>query len=416
MRTLGGNSRAPYEPATVEPTNNFHHALRSSKIELGVEGKHLSFTMPFDLINQRLQVTITLRRYFSCICASVKIQEFSVKNLDTIFTLQSLEVHKGLFRLVSEILAITTSGTVSTKKLSGPPKLFPVIQIMDSAPQTESTLHALVEILTRHPIEGREIVESVIGKNKPHKIDNTLVLIDKQGVLSYLPSGCTRYQVEGNLQRFQNASSLLEFAHAIRHDIRAGFISGYATDRVINDSKYFLPDSVSSQRMWDLLVKEFSIQYDFEQGGNLATTANSISTSTSLPMQQTKIVVQQFFSKEFSMGDQYNITGQAGAIGPNSKAEKNTFNQVLQYAASSLDLHALAGELATLRKSMREQATEVEHDQAVARIGAAETAAKQQDGAGALEHLKSAGKWALDVATTIGTTVAAQAIQTAAGL
>ena len=72
------------------------------------------------------------------------------------------------------------------------------------------------------------------------------------------------------------------------------------------------------------------------------------------------------------MGDQYNVTGQIGAIGPNAKAENNTFNQVMQQAASNLDLPALAAELATLRNSMRNQATEIEHDQAVASIGAAE--------------------------------------------
>ncbi|MDO9482596.1 MAG: hypothetical protein Q8S96_06500 [Hydrogenophaga sp.] len=129
-----------------------------------------------------------------------------------------------------------------------------------------------------------------------------------------------------------------------------------------------------------------------------------------------QVIVQQFFSKDISMGDQYNVTGQVGAIGPNAKAENNTFNQVLQQAASSIDLPALAAELASLRNSLRQQATEIEHDQAIACIGAAESAAKKQDGAGALGHLKSAGKWAFDVATKIGTTVAAKAIQTAMGL
>lgn len=129
-----------------------------------------------------------------------------------------------------------------------------------------------------------------------------------------------------------------------------------------------------------------------------------------------QVFVQQFFSEEISMGDQYNVTGQIGAIGPNAKAENNTFNQVIQQAASNLDLPALAAELATLRKSMRDQATEIEHDQAVVSIGAAESSAKKQDAAGALEHLKSAGKWAFDVATKIGTIVAAKAIQTAIDL
>jgi hypothetical protein len=129
-----------------------------------------------------------------------------------------------------------------------------------------------------------------------------------------------------------------------------------------------------------------------------------------------QIVVQQFFSKEISMGDQYNVRGQVGAFGPNAKAENNTFNQAWQQAAANLDMKALAAELATLRASMRQQGTEIEHDQAIASIGAAESAAKNQDGAGALGHLKSAGQWAFDVATKIGTTVAAKAIQTAIGL
>ncbi len=132
--------------------------------------------------------------------------------------------------------------------------------------------------------------------------------------------------------------------------------------------------------------------------------------------QHDQVVVQQFFSKEISMGDQYNVTGQVGAIGPNAKAENNTFNQALQQAASNIDLSALALELASLRSTLRQQATEIEHDQAVACIGAAESAAKKQDGAGALEHLKSAGKWAFDVATKVGTAVAAKAMQTAMGL
>ncbi|MFJ2546601.1 hypothetical protein ACIOVF_09070 [Pseudomonas sp. NPDC087612] len=143
----------------------------------------------------------------------------------------------------------------------------------------------------------------------------------------------------------------------------------------------------------------------------------NIDINKNLPSQyNNQVFFQQFFVKEVSMSDQYNITGQVGAVGPNAKAENNTFNQVLQQAASNLDLPTLASELSTLRSSMRSQATEVEHDLAVASIGAAEVAAKKQDGAGALEHLKSAGKWAFDVATKIGVGVAAKAIETAINL
>lgn len=125
-------------------------------------------------------------------------------------------------------------------------------------------------------------------------------------------------------------------------------------------------------------------------------------------------VVNQFFREVHSMSsDHYHNHGQAGAMGPNSRADGNTFIQQLTEASSSLDLPTLAAELATLRVVLRQQATEVEHDQSVVNVGAAESAAKNSDGPSALKHLKEAGKWALDVATKIGTTVASKAIEEA---
>ena len=116
------------------------------------------------------------------------------------------------------------------------------------------------------------------------------------------------------------------------------------------------------------------------------------------------------------MGDINNVSGMVGAVGSNARAENNSFNQVWQQSAAGIDLSALAIELSTLRASMRQQANEIEHDQAIANIAEAEVAAKRQDGATALKYLKSAGKWAFDIATKIGTSVAAKAIQTALGV
>ena len=412
LRTLGGNPRVPYAPTTLEPTKNFHHALRSSKSELGVEGKKSTFTIFFEQAQQRLQVPVSLRRYLSCICASVKVQAFDVVCLSTIAGLQDIKSHNGLFKFVSEILAITTAGTSSIKKLSAPPKIFPVIQIINLGGEEQDTLHRLVEILTRHTIEVADIVDSVIQKNKVHRIDKTLVLIDRQGVLSYLPPHCSTNQIEGNIQRFKNASSLMEFACAIKRDLKSDFISGKIIEPIIDDAKYFLPDSISAQRMWGLLTSEFSIRDELKQRGELNLTPISENISaheTSFP--QPKQIVFQFVSN-----DQYNVTGQVGAFGPNSLAVNNRFTQVSQQTSCGLDLPTLATELATLRNSMRSQATEIEHDEAVASIGVAENWAKKEDGARALEHLKYAGKWALDVATNIGTNVAAKAIQKAIDL
>jgi hypothetical protein len=49
-------------------------------------------------------------------------------------------------------------------------------------------------------------------------------------------------------------------------------------------------------------------------------------------------------------------------------------------------------------------------------IGKAEQAAKVGDGERALGHLRSVGKWAIDVATKIGTTLAVEVIKESMGV
>lgn len=123
--------------------------------------------------------------------------------------------------------------------------------------------------------------------------------------------------------------------------------------------------------------------------------------------------VQQYFAKEMIiMGDSYTA-GQAGAMGPNANASDMRFQQIWQQSAADINLAPLSGELATLRKAMREEAVEPAHDRALVEIGKAEEAAIDGDGPKVLKHLRTAGKWALDVATKIGMTLAVEAIQKA---
>ena len=124
--------------------------------------------------------------------------------------------------------------------------------------------------------------------------------------------------------------------------------------------------------------------------------------------------VQQFFAEHITMGDSYNAQ-QAGAMGPNAKASNMSFQQIWTQSCSDLDLTQLATELRQLRAEMKSRSTEIEHDAAIASVGAAEQSASQDDGGSVLKHLKQAGQWALDVATKIGTTVATKALENAIG-
>jgi hypothetical protein len=115
------------------------------------------------------------------------------------------------------------------------------------------------------------------------------------------------------------------------------------------------------------------------------------------------------------MESKYKITGGSqGAVGDN--AEAHHFMQTSNQPPDSVDLNALARELMLLRNEAKKQATEPEHDVAVGEIAAAETAAKKGDRTSAFTHLKSAGQWTLDVATKIGTILAAEILKKELGL
>ena len=115
-------------------------------------------------------------------------------------------------------------------------------------------------------------------------------------------------------------------------------------------------------------------------------------------------------------GDQFIVSGQAGAVGPNAHAHDMTFQQITE-TANKIDLKQLAADLSLLRAAMKkEQETTAEQDLAIGSVAAAEAAAAKGDGPGALQHLKAAGKWAFDVATHIGASLAAAALKELLGI
>jgi len=120
-------------------------------------------------------------------------------------------------------------------------------------------------------------------------------------------------------------------------------------------------------------------------------------------------------SGDFVMGDKYVMTGQVGAVGPNAQGSDMTFTQTWSNWEALPDFTSLAGELAELRREMNKQATDPHQDNSVTEIAKAEDCAREGDGPRMLKHLRSAGQWALDTATKIGTSVAVEAIKKSMG-
>ncbi len=134
--------------------------------------------------------------------------------------------------------------------------------------------------------------------------------------------------------------------------------------------------------------------------------------------QNEKLKLEVTQGDTYIMGDtHYNIHGNNSSqivIAPNS-SDINV-NQVKSDINKSMDLLQLAVELSMLRQSMSQEATEMEHHIAVGNVAKAEQAAKAKDSSGVAEHLKSAGKWALDVAKKIGVSLASEVLKDSMGL
>jgi len=109
------------------------------------------------------------------------------------------------------------------------------------------------------------------------------------------------------------------------------------------------------------------------------------------------------------MGDQYNIN-QAGAVGPYSSANNNVFNQVTYSLPDNLNYESLGSEIATLKQSLISKASLPEHFTALAELTNAEEATKSKDGNKVVNSLLKAGKWVLDAAIEIGTSLIAEII------
>jgi hypothetical protein len=118
---------------------------------------------------------------------------------------------------------------------------------------------------------------------------------------------------------------------------------------------------------------------------------------------------------DITMGDIYTA-GQAAAFGPHAQAHDVTFNQVWNQMGATIDLPQLENELGVLRQALKEQASEPEHDIAIAEVASAEIAAKNGDGSKVIEHLRKAGKWVHDIAIAIGCELAASVIVKALGI
>jgi hypothetical protein len=114
----------------------------------------------------------------------------------------------------------------------------------------------------------------------------------------------------------------------------------------------------------------------------------------------------------------YNVGSIAGVFstGPGAHVHDVPVTQDHSSHTTHINLPQLADELARLRDTMRATAKTLEDDAAVGAVAEAEKAARDGDRPRALERLKAAGKWALDVGTKIGVEIATSVLKEQLGI
>jgi hypothetical protein len=99
-----------------------------------------------------------------------------------------------------------------------------------------------------------------------------------------------------------------------------------------------------------------------------------------------------------------------------TRKQNVTVTQAWNNFSSNINLVELADQLRRLGEALGNEAKEPSQKLAVGAIAAAEQSARDKDGPKVLEYLKTAGKWAFDVAEKIGVELAKDAIKVALGL
>ncbi|MCE1118709.1 MULTISPECIES: hypothetical protein [Pseudomonas] len=144
-------------------------------------------------------------------------------------------------------------------------------------------------------------------------------------------------------------------------------------------------------------------------GSTFPLPSNDFHEGLIAPVQRQSII--QF------MTTNYINNGVAGAIGPNASSQNETLQQVYHGGASSLEYLRLAQELELLlgKLCLRLQDEPGNADK-LQFIANAQRAALQQNEHGVMENLSKAGRWAFNVATDVGTQLAAEFLKRASGL
>lgn len=268
LRSIGGRIRTECAPVVLEPTDVFHQGLTNLRTALKISGCRFPYQIETSDGTGKRRLNATFHLHGRALCISVSfLDDLEVSATSDISNLQRLETHLSLSQLINQIVAIVITGNRRAKPLGSLPKYYPLVHIVSLGDDAPDWRRDLVELVTRHAMPNGDVVRAVLEKNRRHQVDDSLLLIDKQGIAAYVPvhAGPT---IRGSLQRFGNAASMLELAAVLRLQLSKQSID-LASDvlSIITHADDAITESVSAQRTWVLVVDEFRLQLELGRAG-----------------------------------------------------------------------------------------------------------------------------------------------------
>lgn len=264
LRRVGGKIRFHSSPLVLEPTTVFHQSLSQIRASQNITGKKFPYSIGRLFEESDVRMNINFHLFGSVLCVVVSLDDFEVGASADFCKLQRLESHPRIRVLLLKILSVVMSGNRSASPLGNLPRYYPAIRIQSFVEECTGWQARLVELLTRHPMPSHDVISKVLSKNSLHQVDRSLVLVDRQGIVSYVPFDAAPTG-PGNLQRFGNAIAMVELAAVFGFQLSKGH--GLPDDimKVIRSPADAIPGSVSSQNTWNLISQEFQLSVELEK-------------------------------------------------------------------------------------------------------------------------------------------------------
>ncbi|WP_148625816.1 hypothetical protein [Aliarcobacter cryaerophilus] len=263
LRKTGGFILLDFLPRTLNPTINFYHILNKFIDKNKITGNKLPFIV--DILNNPINLNINIRSYNKkIIILKVSLNEFHFEGSEEeLLNIQQLNNHTEIYELVKNICGIIQSGG-KRNNINYTPKLYPFVEYIKDEISDEIDDNLAVSLLTRHFKLKDDIVKNVIEKNKFHQITEDSFLLDKQGISArYIKNKSNEKKMTTSINLFEIAL-ILEKNCKYTYWIELSKEEQLAINNLINYPNLVIKNSISGQKTWRLLSKEFNLEEQYK--------------------------------------------------------------------------------------------------------------------------------------------------------